>query len=327
MSAPTEEPTPRRLARARREGDSGVSSFAARAVGLLAALAVFPAAVRALISWWTDAMRAAIATAPHADAGAVDFAAEARAVIFLAAPVLLVCAVTTAVASLAQTGGVVSARRIAPDFARIDPLAGLGRLVSVDALVGLVRAAACGLVAIAIVLFELRAHALDIAHVAGRTGAIGPLALALVASTWKAVAFAGVGIAALDLAIANVLWRRRLKMTHEEIRRERRESDGDPQIKEARKRAFEEWLAGAVRIEDASLVVSDGDSLAIALRYRAGVDLAPAILAAGKGTLEAARNAGIRVVIDPELAADLAPIAIGASIPESLYDRVARLLV
>lgn len=327
MSTPTEEPTPRRLARARREGDSGISVFAARSVGLLAALAVFPVATRAFVTWWTGAMRAAIAHAPRVDVGAIDVASDGRALVFLVAPILLVCAVTTAVASLAQTGGVVSGRLVTPDFARVDPFAGLGRLFSAANVVGLLRATACGLVAIMIVGFELRAHALDIAHVAGRTGAVGPFALAIVVSTWKSIAFAGVGIAAADLAITNMLWRRRLKMTHEEIRRERRESDGDPHVKEARKRAAGELLASAVRIEDAALVVSDGESSAIALRYRPGIDRAPTVLTSGPGTLEAARNAGLRVTIDQDLAAALSPLAIGAAIPESLYDRIAPLVL
>ena len=326
MSEPSEQPTPRRLARARREGDSGISVFAARALGLLAALAVFPAGARAFVAWWTEAMRAAIAAAPAADVGAVDFAAEGRAVVLLAAPVLLACAVTTAFASIAQTGGVVSTRRITPDLGRVDPFAGLRRLVSPAAIAAFLRAVACGLAAIAIVAYELRAHAIDFAHVAGRTDAAGPLVLALVSRTWKAIALTAIGLAAVDLVVMNVLWRRRLKMTHEEIRRERREGDGDPHVREARRRAFDELLASAVRIEETALVISD-DTIAVALRYRAGVDSAPAILASGKAILEAARNAGVRVVIDAELAARLAPLAIGTKIPESLYDRVARLLV
>ena len=327
MSEPTEQPTPRRLARARREGDSGISVFAARAIGLLAALAVFPTAARAFGAWWTDAMRGAIAAAPRADVGAVDFASEGRALVLLAAPVILVCAVATAVASISQTGGVVSARRIAPDLARVDPFAGLRRLASPAAMVAFVRAMACGLMAIVIVAYELRVHAIDFAHVAGRIDAVGPLVLALVSKTWKAIALAGVGIAAVDLVVMNVLWRRRLKMTHEEIRRERRESDGDPHVQEARRRGFDELLASAVRIEEAAFVVGDGNAIAVALRYRAGVDSAPTVLASGRGTAEAAQNAGVRVVIDAELAALLAPLALGATIPESLYDRVAARLV
>ena len=327
MSEPTEQPTPRRLARARREGDSGVSVFAARALGLLATLAVLPAAVRAFVVWWTGAMRTAIAAAPHANVEVVDFASEARAVVLLAGPVLAVCAVTTAVASIAQTGGVVSMRRVAPDLARIDPLAGLGRLFSAASFVAFVRSAACGLVAVAIVTYELGAHAVDIAHLAGRTSAVGPFVLAVVSRTWKGIAFAGVGIAAVDLVVTNVLWRRRLKMTHDEIRRERRESDGDPHVKEARRRAFEELLASAVAIEEAALVVTDGIDLTIALRYRAGIDAAPTVLASGRGTLESARNARLREIIDADLAAELSTLPIGGSIPESAYDRVATLLI
>lgn len=71
---------------------------------------------------------------------------------------------------------------------------------------------------------------------------------------------------------------------------------------------------------------------AVALRYEHGVDEAPTVLAAGQGfvadrMLEIAREAGVPVESNPELAEALAHVSIGTAIPEELYPVVAELLV
>lgn len=71
---------------------------------------------------------------------------------------------------------------------------------------------------------------------------------------------------------------------------------------------------------------------AVALRYAHGVDEAPTVVAAGQGLvadrlLEIARESGVPVEANPELAEALSLVSVGASIPEELYPVVAELLV
>ncbi|MEB3222949.1 MAG: EscU/YscU/HrcU family type III secretion system export apparatus switch protein [Candidatus Sericytochromatia bacterium] len=71
---------------------------------------------------------------------------------------------------------------------------------------------------------------------------------------------------------------------------------------------------------------------AVALRYEAGRDVAPTVVAAGEGHLAdrivaVAREAGVPVEENPDLAAALAQVEIGTAIPEVLYPVVAELLV
>ena len=65
MGEKTEDPTPRKLRKAREEGDAGVSTFAAQAVGFLVAAAVVPAAVRALADWASQALMKLLAAPSH----------------------------------------------------------------------------------------------------------------------------------------------------------------------------------------------------------------------------------------------------------------------
>ena len=58
--AKTEEPTPRRLRKARDEGDSGASAFAAQAIALVAGVALLPAAVTAIALRVEERLREAI---------------------------------------------------------------------------------------------------------------------------------------------------------------------------------------------------------------------------------------------------------------------------
>lgn len=328
MSEPTEEPSPRRLARARREGDSGASPFASKAVALLATLAVLPAAVRATASWWTAAMTSAIAHVPEASTAAFDVLPTARAVVTLGAPVLLVAAAASAATTLAQTGGVVAFGRLAPDLGRANPLAGFGRIFSWSTAAVLARAAGYAAVATLLAFAFARAHAREVAHLAGRdAAAAAPFALAAVQSLWRRIALAGIAAAIADMTVTRVLWRRRLRMTKAELDRERRESDGDPHLKEARRHAFHELLASATRIEDASLVVATENDAGVALRWVRGEDVAPVVVAAGAGVARAGRVAGLTVVDDADLAARLANAPLGSAISPSLYDAVADHLV
>jgi type III secretion protein U len=296
--------------------------FASRAAGIFAAIALLPAAAAATVTWFAIAMRAAIAEGPHPALFPVDTIALGRDLLALVAPLLLAAAATTAAATFLQTGGVFAVTRAALRFDRLNPFSG-GRLFSAASALAALRAMIYGLGAFAIVFFEIRAHALDVAHLAGHPEKIGRFVLTMTRRTWENVAFLGMAIAAVDVVITRILWMRRLRMTKEEVIRERRESHGDPQIKAARDRAFEQLLAGSASLDDATLVVTDGRGAACAIRYVAGADSAPMVLAIGSGLAQTARARGIPMAVDRDLASAMTALDVGRPIPERLYDAVA----
>ncbi|MGO9838750.1 MAG: flagellar biosynthesis protein FlhB [Polyangiaceae bacterium] len=335
MSDKTEAPTPRRLRKAREEGDSGVSGHAAQAVAFVVAVGLAPAAIRALASHAADDLRLALASAAHPEAAArFDGRDLAAAVLSLTLPLLLAAGTAGAVVYVVQTGGMVAAGRLAPNLGRLNPIAGIRGLVSRTRLFALVRSLAAGIVVGWMGYRAIADHVADLAHTAGRLRVV-PLVVSEAAGAlgWR-VALFGLALGVVDLVVTRSAWMDRLKMSKNEVRREHRDAEGDPQLKAARGRAYQELLAQATvaSVRLASVVVVNPTHLACALRYdEKGGDQAPVVVASGEGDLaariiQAAREAAVPVVRDVPLARALLELEVGATIPEELYEAVAEIL-
>jgi flagellar biosynthesis protein FlhB len=324
----TEEPSPRRLRKAREQGDSPASQALGQTAGLVVAVLLVPGALTATAARAAELVRGAIAGQSPLDAPA--FALE---VVALSAPLLLAVAAASALTTLVQTGGVVSGHRLAASLARLDPAAGLRNLFRLDRGFGLVRALAGAIAVTALAVVTLRDHAGDLANAAGNDAAIAPLVLALGKSIgWRAV-LVGLAVAAIDIAVSRRAFLLRHRMTKDEVRREHREAEGDPEIKAKRRRAHQEALTGSIlnAVRDATVVVVNPTHLANALRYVDGEDAAPRVVASGQGELarrivDAARAYGIPCIQDVPVARALAELEVGDEIPESLYEAVAEIL-
>jgi flagellar biosynthesis protein FlhB len=332
MSNRTEEPTPRRLRRAREDGDVASSGFASRAVAFCVALALLPAAVAAIGTRAAELVRAAVAHAADLEPRVVvDAASVGREVLALSAPLLFAVAVVAGVAGAIQTGGLFSPKVIAFDASRLDPLRGAVRLLSGAGLFAAVRALAGGAIAAWLVILALRAHAPDVARSAGRLEHAWPLAASVVmVLAWRA-ALLGLALGVVDLVFARGRWLARLRMTRTEIVRERKEEHGSPEAREARDRARRaaKLAAMVADAEEATVVVVDAP-FACALRYEPG-GAAPKVVARGDGDLgdrivRAAEARGVPVRRDAALARALRSTGVGEGIGAELYADVAALL-
>jgi flagellar biosynthesis protein FlhB len=122
-------------------------------------------------------------------------------------------------------------------------------------------------------------------------------------------------------------------MSHEEVKREHKEREGDPLHKVERQRLHREILEQQM-IDDvrrAKLVVVDGDRIAVALGYDPDQADAPVILAKGERLVaglirDAAREAGVPLWTDAALVQALRAVEPGDEIPESAFEAVAQLL-
>lgn len=336
MSEKTEEPTPRRLQKAREDGDSGTSAFAAQSLGFLVAIVTVPSAIHASAAWGANALRVAIRSASQASVQAtLDPVALAGDVIALSIPALLAVGITGATASFLQSGGLVSAKKLVPDFKRLDPIAGAKNLLSGARLFSVARALFGASVVSYLAYGALRAHAVDIAHLVGRPEYLPLVAGEITARLAKDAAIVGLGLGVLDLIVVRRGWMKRLRMGKDEVKREHKESDGDPQMKAARERAHHEMLAAATvgNVRHAAVVIANPTHLAAcALRYQESEgDAAPVVVASGKGDLaqriiRAAHDYGVPVVRDVALARALIELEVGDAIPEALYEAVAEIL-
>ena len=125
-----------------------------------------------------------------------------------------------------------------------------------------------------------------------------------------------------------------MRMSVEEMRKELRESEGDPHIK-ARQRRLRQKRAQRRMMHDvpqATVVITNPTHFAVALRYQRGKDPAPLVVAKGADLVAArirqvAREHDVAVVENPPLARALhATVEIGEVIPQEHFEAVARII-
>ncbi len=330
MSEKTEEATPKRQRRAQEDGDSGVSANLAQGAAFAIVVTLLPAWAGALVEFSARAIRDAIAN-PQAEAPSAMRVAST--LLALTLPPLLVVATASALVHLLQTGGIVSARRLAPDFTKLNPFEGLKQLVTRARLFSVGRALTFATVVLYWTFSALREHAVDFANASGRTNAALDVAGPIVRTLLFRTAALGLVLGAFDFAINRASWRKRLKMTKEEVRREHKENDGDPELKAARERAHQEALFSTqlANVKKATVVIVNPIHLACALHYKDGQDDAPTLVASGAGDhaeriVAAARAAGVPIVRDVPLARALYQLSTDETIPEALYEAVAEVI-
>lgn len=318
--------TPGRRLKAKREGNvarsSEMSAIAAFACATLAAFAVVP-----LLA--TNIASALAQLSAHPDVAYVP----GTLVTALAAAFVPACAAAlgSIAASVAQAGG-LTLTALKFQIAKLNPIAGLKRMVGGEAIVGATRAiVAFGVAVLTLwpLVTGLFARAMNLSD----AGAFGQLALeGAQRACWSTI---GVGacFALADYALARRRWLRDLKMTFEEVRRDQKESDGDPHTRSRRKALHRTLVRGSIaRTKDASFVVVNPTHIAIAIRYAPPDVAVPEILvrAADEAALSVKALAaahGIPIVENIALARALyAQGEAGRSIPAPTFVAVARII-
>jgi flagellar biosynthesis protein FlhB len=171
---------------------------------------------------------------------------------------------------------------------------------------------------------------------AGLCGAPASKVVAALGQSSKALGLR-LAIAMLALGVADYLWqvlchREVLRMTRDELKRERKETEGEPIHKAERQRVYRELLQPVARVEMADFIVVDSGFLAAAVRYDQRGQGAPIVMAKGEYLLAAkmvdfAHAMGVAVVEDAALARALMVVENGDEIPVALYQSVAEWLV
>jgi flagellar biosynthesis protein FlhB len=228
---------------------------------------------------------------------------------------------------------VITLGKLAPDFSRVNPASGLRNLVSYERLLSVLRAMILALLVGWLVVTSVLEHGRELANSTGNTAGASVFAAVLVRRLLWLAALAGLVLAVLDVAVTRRGWLKRLRMTKDEVRREAREAEGDPEIKAQRRRAHQEMISAAAlnAVRDATVLIINPTHIAIALRYLEDQDQAPQVLAQGRGDLalkmiDAARAYGVPVVRDVPVAHALEALQVGDEIPEALYEAIAEIL-
>ena len=335
MAERTEPASPKRKREARERGQVARSEELTSGVQLLAGAAVLewlgPPAFERLAELTARVLRTAPAR-PLPASLALRAGLETGAMAVL--PGLAVLAAVGATVALAQVGPSVSFRAIEPKLEKLDPIAGLRRLLSTRSLYGLAKNVG-KLLVVGWILWGVLVDLLP--QIAGLVGAPAmQMGRALGHTVVRLLARGGAALFVIGLA--DLLYQRArlamdLRMTKEEVKREQREQEGDPRHKAERARAHREISLHA-RIEDvrfADVVIINPDHIAVALKYDGEEMEAPKVVAKGdhaiaKQIIDVARAHGVPVVRDVVLARALRELEIDQEIPEDLYDAVAEVL-
>jgi type III secretion protein U len=328
-----QEASPRKLQKAREEGNSGASSYATSAIAFVVVVALLPAAGRLITARTTGLIRAAIAHAgDQAPSVAIRPSVLAGEFLAMALPLLAVMAAVAAVVSGVQAGGVIAFQKLKPKFP--DVTKGVKNLFSTQRVFGVVRSLIAATAVSYLVYRGLKTHALDLARTTGNIAGVGPLAAEIARSIAWDAALLGLGLGVVDAVVTKLKWLKDLRMKPEEAKREHKESEGDPHIKHERKRAHRDWLAADAlnQVRNANVVVVNPTHLACALKYQTDEgDEAPTLICSGRGDFalqirKAAQAYGVPIVHNIPLARALIELSQGDAIPEELYEAVAEIL-
>lgn len=251
------------------------------------------------------------------------------------APILLLLAAVALLVAGAQGRGVVTAQPLTPQLDRLDPLAKAKQIWGWKAVAELVKSfVKLGIVGVA-VYFAL-------GNATGEIAALGqssPFALLGFIKRYTVRMLLSAGAAYMALALADYsfqVWQheQKLKMTHEEVKKETKDSEGD-QVMKVRRRTMARQLSrrrmlGAVA--DADVVVTNPTHIAVALKYDPATSHAPIVLAMGERKVaqrikELALEADVPLIENKPLARALfATAEVGRPIPIELFVAVAEVL-
>lgn len=250
-------------------------------------------------------------------------------------PFLIALLIASIVGPIALGGWLFSTEALQPKASRMNPLAGLKRMFSVQALVELLKALAKFLVILAVALVVLSVDQDDLLAIANEP--IEPAILhSLKVVGWSAfwLSCGLILIAAVDAPFQLWSHKQKLKMTKQEVRDEYKDTEGKPEVK-GRIRQLQREMAERRMMQavpQADVVITNPTHFAVALKYDPEKGGAPLLLAKGGDFLalkirEIAQEHKVMVLESPGLArAVYYSTELDQEIPAGLYLAVAQVL-
>lgn len=236
---------------------------------------------------------------------------------------------------VAVGGWVNSLKPVMPDLSRLNPLSGFGRLFTKE------KVAEVAKILVIVAVLSVVSTMYMASTAASVVGLIMQPSVAAIAylNQWLTngmglLLLIVVLVAAIDVPLQNFLHKSRLKMSHQEVRQEHKESEGNPLVKN-KQRARQRELAQSNSISavpKADFVVMNPTHFAVAIRYDEATMRAPQVISRGADLLalkirDLARSNAIPVLQSPMLARALyAHAELGQDIPSGLYTAVAQVL-
>ena len=241
-----------------------------------------------------------------------------------------------ALATPALIGGwLMSGKAFMPKFNRLNPIKGITNLVSKNAAVELVKSILKTLL-VGMVSYSVISHDIDpILALSSLPVKEGITQVAdLMQTGFLSIVSALILIAAIDVPYQLYQYAHKLKMTKEEVRQEMKESEGNPEIKARIRQQQREMSKRRMmsQIPNADVVITNPTHYAVAIKYKESGMRAPVVVAKGADAIalkirEVAAEHKIMTLEAPKLARALfAHAELEREIPEALYSAVAEIL-
>ena len=239
------------------------------------------------------------------------------------------------ISTVATGGWVMSLKPLEPDFSRLNPLAGFGRIFSKEQFTSVLKLVGMTIALVAVASGYFVSHLEEVGRLVLQPSAAAIPALARWVNAGIALLLLVVfAVAAIDMPLQAFLFSSRMRMSQQEIKQEHKDSDGNPQMK-GKRRARQREIAqrnsvGAV--PKADFVVMNPTHFAVALKYDEDKMGAPQVVSKGADLLalrirDLAKAHKVPVLQSPMLARALyAHAELNQEIPANLFTAVAQVL-
>ena len=237
--------------------------------------------------------------------------------------------------NVGQIGFELHGQPMKPKLTKLNPIAGIKKFFSLKSLVEMVKSIfkilVVGGIAYKVVIRETEKFpGLMQQEVSEILLFIGQVAFKI----FFFVCLALIVLAALDYFYQRWQYEKDLKMTKQEVKDERKQSEGDPKVKGRIRRAQLDMARRRMMeaVPQADVVITNPTHLAVALKFDAVSMIAPVVVAKGAGYIaerirETAQTHQVPIIEDKPLAQALFKmVEIGEFIPAELYRAVAEVL-
>ena len=335
----TEEPTGRRLDKARSEGQLARSIELPVAAMSLGAVGFFSL----MGGWLFNGMSQLFVSQLEFDRKITDkaellpglFAQAVVDAFLLILPIMLLMYFIAIVSTVLSGGMVFSMGMLEPKFSKLNPLTGLKRIFGMKSLIELGKSIAKFVVVGGILLLQVSNHMDELLNLANMdlNQAMAVAGKLIVdACFWLAMGL--VLIALADVPIQQYQVHKKLMMSRQEVRDEMKDSEGRPEVKQKIKQRQREMANNKMmaKVKDADVVITNPQHFAVALAYDPNGEGAPILLAKGSDEMarrirEEAQAHAVELFPAPELARALYfTTQVDEPIPEGLYHAVAQVI-
>lgn len=335
----TEKATPKKRRDARKEGDVLQSKEIITAVSVLGIFG----SMRLFIGFMTENILAFTAsvferigtTEINQDNIMTIFVEVITIFVITVGPICAVAMLLGIIPTVAQTRGLFTMKALRPKFSRLNPLSGIKKLFSAQAVVGILKGL-IEVIVIGYVIYSEVAARLPRFIALMNAGIMQGIAYALLSifDLVMLICILLVFVAAADFLFQWWQFEKKLKMSKQEIKEEYKQTEGDPQIKSKIKQKQQQMAMSRMMqdVPGADVVIRNPTHFAVALKYDQDKNRAPQVIAKGKDLIalrivKIAEENDVYLMEDPPLARLLySTVDVGREIPVELYNAVAEVL-